>query len=188
MDGGSLKGSHIHHEKEVANIAFQVLSALSYLHTRKLVHRDLKPSNLLINSRNEVKISDFGLSVILRHTMDSCKSSDIAYMSPERISTYLYSGGLYDGYAGDIWSLGLCILQVYSGAYPFEVVLDTDWGSLVESICGTETPEAPLGASREFQDFIVGCLQRDPTKRWTTEQLLHHPFVVQNIDYCKQKN
>lgn len=119
--------------------------------------------------------------------MDSCRSSDIGYVSPERISTDQYSG-LYDGYAGDIWSLGLCILQVYLGAYPFEVVLDTDWGSLVDAICGTEPPEAPPGASREFRDFVACCLQRDPTKRWTAEQLLHHPFVVQNIDDCKQNN
>ncbi|KAJ4841826.1 Dual specificity mitogen-activated protein kinase kinase 4, partial [Turnera subulata] len=53
---------------------------------RPLVHRDIKPSNLLINSKKNVKIADFGVSRILSQTMDPCNSSvgTIAYMSPER--------------------------------------------------------------------------------------------------------
>uniref|UniRef100_A0A251SZV1 Putative death-associated protein kinase 1 n=1 Tax=Helianthus annuus TaxID=4232 RepID=A0A251SZV1_HELAN len=99
MDGGSLEGTHISHEASLADLTRQVLSGIYYLHRRKIVHRDIKPSNLLINSKKQVKIADFGT---------------IAYMSPERINTDL-NHGKYDGYAGDIWSFGVSILEFYLG-------------------------------------------------------------------------
>ncbi|KAI3455697.1 hypothetical protein Pfo_012360 [Paulownia fortunei] len=180
MDKGSLEGTHIPHEPSLSDLARQVLSGLYYLHKRKIVHRDIKPSNLLINSRRIVKIADFGVSRVLAQTMDPCNSSvgTIAYMSPERINTDL-NHGQYDGYAGDIWSLGVSILEFYLGKFPFAVGRQGDWASLMCAICMSQPPEAPASASREFRDFIACCLQRDPAKRWTAGQLLRHPFILQ---------
>lgn len=182
MDGGSLEGTHILNESSLADLSRQVLSGLYYLHRRKIVHRDIKPSNLLINSQKQVKIADFGVSRILAQTMDPCNSSvgTIAYMSPERINTDL-NHGRYDGYAGDIWSLGVSILEFYLGRFPFAVGRQGDWASLMCAICMSQPPEAPPTASREFRDFIACCLQRDPARRWTAGQLLSHPFIIQNI-------
>ncbi|PIN11785.1 Mitogen-activated protein kinase kinase (MAP2K) [Handroanthus impetiginosus] len=179
MDKGSLEGTHIPHEPSLSDLARQVLSGLYYLHKRKIVHRDIKPSNLLINSRRIVKIADFGVSRVLAQTMDPCNSSvgTIAYMSPERINTDL-NHGRYDGYAGDIWSLGVSILEFYLGKYPFGVGRQGDWASLMCAICMSQPPEAPVSASREFRDFIACCLQKDPAKRWTAGQLLRHPFIL----------
>lgn len=179
MDGGSLEGTHISHEASLADLTRQVLSGIYYLHRRKIVHRDIKPSNLLINSKKQVKIADFGVSRILAQTMDPCNSSvgTIAYMSPERINTDL-NHGKYDGYAGDIWSLGVSILEFYLGRFPFAVGRQGDWASLMCAICMSQPPEAPVTASREFRDFVSCCLQRDPARRWTAAQLLRHPFVT----------
>ncbi|XP_038694508.1 mitogen-activated protein kinase kinase 4-like [Tripterygium wilfordii] len=179
MDGGSLEATHISHEPRLANIARQVLSGIAYLHGRKIVHRDIKPSNLLINSRKNVKIADFGVSTILAQTMDPCNSSvgTIAYMSPERINTDL-NHGQYDGCAGDIWSLGVSILEFFLGRFPFAVPRGGDWASLMCAICMSRPPEAPATASREFREFIACCLQIEPGRRWTANQLLQHPFVV----------
>nr|XP_043623573.1 mitogen-activated protein kinase kinase 5 [Erigeron canadensis] len=179
MDGGSLEGTHIAYEASLADLTRQVLSGIYYLHRRKIVHRDIKPSNLLINSKKQVKIADFGVSRILAQTMDPCNSSvgTIAYMSPERINTDL-NHGKYDGYAGDIWSLGVSILEFYLGRFPFAVGRQGDWASLMCAICMSQPPEAPATASREFRDFVSRCLQRDPAQRWTAAQLLRHPFVT----------
>ncbi|KAM3267647.1 mitogen-activated protein kinase kinase 5 [Capsicum chacoense] len=181
MDKGSLEGIPIPYEAALSDLTRQVLSGLYYLHRRKIVHRDIKPSNLLINSRREVKIADFGVSRVLAQTMDPCNSSvgTIAYMSPERINTDL-NHGQYDGYAGDIWSLGVSILEFYLGRFPFAVGRQGDWASLMCAICMSQPPEAPPTASREFRDFIACCLQRDPARRWTAGQLLRHPFITQN--------
>ncbi|XP_051116010.1 mitogen-activated protein kinase kinase 5 [Andrographis paniculata] len=180
MDKGSLESIHIPQEPSLSDVARQILCGLSYLHKRKIVHRDIKPSNLLINSRGVVKIADFGVSRVLAQTMDPCNSSvgTIAYMSPERINTDL-NHGQYDGYAGDIWSLGVSILEFYLGKFPFSVGRQGDWASLMCAICMSKPPEAPATASREFRDFIACCLQRDPPRRWTAPQLLRHPFIMQ---------
>ncbi|KAB5543941.1 hypothetical protein DKX38_012053 [Salix brachista] len=179
MDNGSLEGTHINHEAYLSDVARQILNGIAYLHKRKIVHRDIKPSNLLINSQKNVKIADFGVSRILAQTMDPCNSSvgTIAYMSPERINTDL-NQGLYNGYAGDIWSLGVSILEFYLGRFPFAVGRQGDWASLMCAICMSQPPEAPASASREFRNFIACCLQREPARRWTANQLLQHPFIV----------
>ncbi|XP_077221840.1 mitogen-activated protein kinase kinase 5-like [Tasmannia lanceolata] len=180
MDGGSLDGRSLP-EPLLAEAARQILHGLVYLHSQKIVHRDIKPSNLLINGNNQVKIADFGVSRILAQTMDPCNSSvgTIAYMSPERINTDL-NQGVYDGYAGDIWSLGLSILECYMGRFPFATNgRQGDWATLMCAICYSSPPEAPPTASNEFRSFLRCCLQKDPASRWTAAQLLQHPFVLQ---------
>lgn len=181
MDRGSLEGTRLSDESSLADVTRQILSGLSYLHRRKIVHRDIKPSNLLINSRHQVKIADFGVSRILEQTMDPCNSSvgTIAYMSPERINTDL-NEGRYDGCAGDIWSVGVSILEFYLGRFPFNVGRQGDWASLMCAICMNHPPQPPATASNEFRDFIRCCLQIDPAKRWTADRLLQHPFVTPN--------
>ncbi|XP_074579747.1 mitogen-activated protein kinase kinase 5-like [Curcuma longa] len=183
MDGGSLEGCRIASEPFLAEVARQVLAGLAYLHRRRIVHRDIKPSNLLIDSGRRVKIADFGVSRILAQTMDPCNSSvgTIAYMSPERINTDL-NHGVYDGYAGDIWSFGLSILEFYLGRFPFGENLGRqgDWASLMCAICYADPPQAPPTASPDFRDFISRCLQKDPAQRLKAIQLLQHPFITNN--------
>ena len=182
MDGGSLEGRRISSEPFLADISRQILVGLSYLHRRKIVHRDIKPSNLLINSSKEVKIADFGVSRFLSQTIDpSCNSSvgTIAYMSPERINTDP-NHGKYDGYAADIWSFGLSILEFYLGIFPYPETVGKqgDWATLMCAICYSGPPVAPPTASVEFRNFISCCLQKEPARRLTAAQLLQHPFIT----------
>lgn len=76
MDGGSLANVLAQvgpiPERVLANMAFQILWGLAYLKHDKRVHRDLKPSNLLINSRGEVKVTDFGVSAELQNSIAMC--------------------------------------------------------------------------------------------------------------------
>ncbi|GJU72289.1 mitogen-activated protein kinase kinase 5-like protein [Tanacetum coccineum] len=109
MDCELLEGTHLCDESSLANLTRQILFGFYYLYRRKIVHRDIKPSNLLINSKKQVKIADFGVSQILEQTMDPCNSTvgTIAYMSRERINMDI-NQGKYDGCVGDIWSVGFC--------------------------------------------------------------------------------
>lgn len=76
MNGGSLANVLAQvgpiPERVLANMAFQILWGLAYLKHDKRVHRDLKPSNLLINSRGEVKVTDFGVSAELQNSIAMC--------------------------------------------------------------------------------------------------------------------
>ncbi|GJM87081.1 hypothetical protein PR202_ga02999 [Eleusine coracana subsp. coracana] len=181
MDGGSLEGHRIADEAFLAHVARQVLSGIAYLHRRHIVHRDIKPSNLLIDSGRRVKIADFGVGRILNQTMDPCNSSvgTIAYMSPERINTDL-NDGAYDGYAGDIWSFGLSILEFYLGRFPLGENLGKqgDWAALMVAICYSDAPQPPHTASPDFRNFISLCLQKNPARRPSAMRLLQHPFVA----------
>jgi serine/threonine protein kinase len=78
------------------------------------VHRDLKPSNLLVNSKGEVKICDFGVSVLLllRKAQALTLIGSTAYMSPERVR------GLEHGAASDVWSVGLSVAECALGVFP----------------------------------------------------------------------
>lgn len=182
MDCGSLENRHITNEPFLSHIAKQVLSGLAYLHRHRIVHRDIKPSNLLINTKHQVKIADFGVGRILACTIDPCKSSvgTVSYMSPERINTDL-NDGVYDGYAGDIWSFGLSMLEFYMGKFPYGEQLrgQEGWASLMCAICFSNPPQAPVSASDDFRSFISSCLQMEPNRRRTAQQLLQHPFITQ---------
>ncbi|GJT03619.1 mitogen-activated protein kinase kinase 5-like protein [Tanacetum coccineum] len=155
MDLGSLEKTYLCDESSLAAVTRQILSGIYYLHTLKIVHRDIKPSNLLINSKNQVKIADFGVSRILEQTTDHCTSpvGTMGYMSPERIKTDI-NKGKYDGCAGDIWSVGVSILEFYIGKFPFPVGRQESWAGLMYAICMTDPPQAPSTASTEFQDFM----------------------------------
>lgn len=181
MDLGSLDRNITFPEPALSEIAYQVLNGLSYLHSQQIVHRDIKPSNLLIKSTNtEIKIADFGVAKIMRRNLDPCLSyvGTCAYMSPERFDPDKY-GGNYDIYAGDVWSLGLTILELYLGHFPLLAVGQRpDWATLMCAICFGEDPVVPEMASEEFKDFIGCCLQKDAKKRMTVLELLNHPFVA----------
>ncbi|KAH7549445.1 hypothetical protein ACOSP7_025757 [Xanthoceras sorbifolium] len=187
MDAGNLetllRSNGTFSESKLRDVASQILKGLTYLHSLKVIHRDIKPSNLLVDRKMRVKISDFGVSKIMCRTLDACNSyvGTCAYMSPERFDPDAY-GGNYNGYAGDIWSLGLTLLELYMGHFPFlQPGQRPDWATLMCAICFGDPPGLPGGASEEFRSFIECCLQKESSKRWTAEQLLNHPFL------CKDK-
>ncbi|KAL3724850.1 hypothetical protein ACJRO7_029940 [Eucalyptus globulus] len=188
MDAGSLQtlleASGTFSEKQLAAVARHVLNGLHYLHSLKIIHRDIKPSNLLVNSAMEVKIADFGVSKIMCRTLDACNSyvGTCAYMSPERFDPDSY-GGNYDGYAGDIWSLGLTLLELYLGHFPLlGPGQRPDWATLMCAICFGEPPKSPDGSSEEFRSFVECCLQKESSKRWSVAELLNHPFIAGGKD------
>ncbi|KAJ4706871.1 putative Mitogen-activated protein kinase kinase 5 [Melia azedarach] len=187
MEGGSLfdvlrvRGNFP--EDVISGIALSVLKALQYLHGMRIIHGDIKPSNLLINGKGEVKIADFGVSRIVEGTPTPCEACMGAYMSPERVDSERWGGGAdydyYDyGFAGDVWSLGVVVLECLVGHYPLIGRGEKpDLVALICAICFGETLEMPETASPEFPSFVKNCLEKDWRKRGSVEELLAHPFV-----------
>ncbi|XP_074319542.1 mitogen-activated protein kinase kinase 9-like [Silene latifolia] len=188
MDAGSLATSlatlGTFPEKKLSDVAGKILKGLKYLHSRNIVHRDIKPANILLNSSGEVKIADFGVGRIMGRNLDPCNSyvGTCAYMSPERFDPDTY-GGFYDGYAGDIWSLGLTLMELYLGYFPILSPGERpDWATLMCAICFGDPPCLPPGrGSDEFRSFVGCCLQKEASKRWSASQLLSHPFIISNM-------
>ncbi|XP_052008248.1 dual specificity mitogen-activated protein kinase kinase 1-like isoform X1 [Xyrauchen texanus] len=117
MDGGSLdqslkKAGKIP-EQILGKVSIAVIKGLSYLREKhKIMHRDVKPSNILVNSRGEIKLCDFGVSGQLIDSMANSFVGTRSYMSPERLQGTHYS------VQSDIWSMGLSLVEMAIGRFP----------------------------------------------------------------------
>ncbi len=117
-------------EKDIINILKQLLSGLKHLHDKGVMHRDITPDNILLDEKNNVKITDFGLSAIHQDSktekeiknkqLFSAKTivGRISYASPQ-----IQKGENYD-YSCDIYSLGITILYMMSYENPILVTKD----------------------------------------------------------------
>lgn len=107
-------------EEVIAVVARRVLEGLRYQHGLGIVHRDIKPANLLVSERGEVQIADFGASRMARAPEgDEPCMGTCAYMSPERFDSEGFGGGGVGGeFAGDVWALGVALLEGYTGREP----------------------------------------------------------------------
>jgi len=182
MDAGSLaelveqhrEAGGLRDEAELRRVAEQMLRGLAYLHEQRQVHRDLKPANVLLNSQGAVKISDFGISSQLEATGELCSTfvGTTCYMSPERLRAEAYS------YSSDIWSFGLILLELASGAYPYS----TSGGAfyqLLGQIADEPAPTLPAGHfSASLRDLLRRCLDKDPTRRPTAQELLSDAWLA----------
>eukprot|EP01102_Stenamoeba_stenopodia_P016845 TRINITY_DN5934_c0_g1_i2.p1 TRINITY_DN5934_c0_g1~~TRINITY_DN5934_c0_g1_i2.p1 ORF type:complete len:330 (-),score=79.54 TRINITY_DN5934_c0_g1_i2:39-1028(-) len=166
-------------ENVLGKITDQLLRGIEYIHKElHVVHRDIKPSNLLLNSKGEVKITDFGVSGKLANTIAKAQTfvGTVTYMSPERIKAEDHASN------SDIWSLGLSILECALGYYPYRPPGSESQGltffELLEDIQTNPAPRVPTtGFSPEFADFIEKCLVKDPSKRPNATDLVDHPFL-----------
>ena len=85
------------------------------------MHRDIKPDNILMNRHGFVKVTDFGITKTYDgDETEKCKTfvGTMTYMSPERME-----GSSYD-YAGDVWSLGIMLLEIITGKFPVKETKD----------------------------------------------------------------
>jgi serine/threonine protein kinase len=116
-----IDSSRLMPERRVAKIVRKLALALQAAHTRGVVHRDLKPSNIMVNSRRELIIMDFGLAWVVgrehqRLTRVGIILGTPAYMSPEQVSGKAEALGP----CCDIYSLGVIMYELLCGRVPFE--------------------------------------------------------------------
>lgn len=168
-------------EMILALIMMQILEGLKALHLSYVVHRDVKLGNILVNSRGIVKVTDFGISKKLGDTAVVCDTfvGTTIYMSPERVLGEDYS------FAADIWSLGLCVIELASGLYPYGSVASIPM--LFDNLVNKPEPRLPPDRfTPDLCDFVARQLQRRPEQRATTIQLQAHPFILSNLFQVKE--
>ena len=195
------KSSWFNRNFVISRIAHDVLNGLDFLYDNfKIIHRDIKPSNILLNSKGLVKICDFGVS---KNTVNSIVDTFVGtstYMSPERIQ-----GGIYTT-KGDVWSLGLSIIELLTGKFPLDnrdvsykdefnninnknslMNMDGDNSlrpdgilDLLQRIVNEPSPHLPTSYSfdENLIDFVNKCCIKNPDERASIKELLKHKYIL----------
>ncbi|XP_051478768.1 serine/threonine-protein kinase 36 isoform X2 [Apus apus] len=166
-DDGSLP------EDQVQIIAAQLVSALYYLHSHRILHRDMKPQNILLGKDGVVKLCDFGFARAMSiHTMvlTSIKGTPL-YMSPELVREQPYD------HKADLWSMGCILYELFVGTPPF---YSSSIFQLIRLIV-REPIKWPEAISPVFKSFLQGLLMKDPCQRLSWPELLSHPFIAGRV-------
>ncbi|XP_065853830.1 serine/threonine-protein kinase TIO isoform X2 [Euphorbia lathyris] len=161
-------------EEQVQAIAKQLVRALHYLHSNRIIHRDMKPQNILIGAGSIVKLCDFGFAramstntVVLR----SIKGTPL-YMAPELVREQPYN------HTADLWSLGVILYELFVGQPPFYT---NSVYALIRHIV-KDPVKYPDDMSPNFKNFLKGLLNKAPQNRLTWPSLLEHPFIKETLE------
>ena len=153
---------------ELWRFIYDTASGLSYLHSCNppIIHQDIKPANILIDNSGEYCITDFGISVKTDNSdyySDNEIGGTILYMPPER-----FKAGYSAIPASDIWSLGATIYELVTGDVPFGE--EGEEGGEAQ-LKGRKVPEIKVNIPKEIKGIIYDCLNENPEKRPSAEQL-----------------
>ncbi|XP_060117926.1 serine/threonine-protein kinase 36 isoform X2 [Heteronotia binoei] len=157
-------------EEQVRDIASQLVSALYYLHSHRILHRDMKPQNILLGKGGVIKLCDFGFARAMSiHTMvlTSIKGTPL-YMSPELVEEKPYD------HTADLWSVGCILYELYVGTPPFY----TNSIFQLVSLIIKDPIKWSKNMSPHFKNFLQGLLMKDPRQRLSWPELLYHPFIA----------
>jgi len=165
--------SHLPDMPEALAIAEQVAEALKEAHTRGVIHRDIKPENIMLTTRSQVKVLDFGLAKLINDPSETSGNTatmlsvpgmvlgTVPYMSPEQVR-----GEELDART-DIFSFGIVFYELLSGRRPFEAKSTAE---LISAILMADPPPMTfsnpghLGSSAER--LIRKCLEKNPALRY----------------------
>ncbi|XP_059485343.1 ribosomal protein S6 kinase alpha-5-like isoform X2 [Neocloeon triangulifer] len=162
-------------ESEASRIMRQLVSAVSFMHSRGVVHRDLKPENLLFTNSSDnadIKIVDFGFARLKQENkpmLTPCFT--LHYAAPEVLKQAINkSSGGYDETC-DLWSLGVILYTMLSGRAPFHArSRDDSAAAVMARIKGGEfsfSADAWCHVSSAAKRVTRGLLTVDPKQRLT---------------------
>ena len=148
----------------------QLVAGVRYCHQQGIAHRDIKPENLLLDERDNLKISDFGLSNLQptnRAGLLQTVCGTPNYVAPE----VLKEKG-YDGFKADAWSCGVVLFTMLAGFHPFD---DCSLAAVADRLARGDL-RVPPDVTDGAKDVISKLLVVDPTKRMSLEETMNHPW------------
>ncbi|XBI01856.1 CBL-interacting protein kinase 24 [Triticum dicoccoides] len=158
-------------ENEARKYFQQLIDAINYCHSKGVYHRDLKPENLLLDSRGNLKVSDFGLSSLSQNGFLHTTCGTPNYVAPE-----VLSDGGYDGSAADVWSCGVILYVLMAGYLPFE---ENDLPTLYDKITAAHF-SCPDWFSQGAKSLIQRILDPNPKARITIKEMKADTWFSKN--------
>ena len=156
--------------QQALDVTYQTALALQEANHHGIVHRDIKPQNIMITPAGSIKVMDFGIartSLMESMTMTGMYMGTPQYSSPEQ------AGGDAVDIRSDIYSLGVVLYQLLTGAVPFQA--DTPQALLLRVMRGNPVPVSSLRVDlpKPLSDLVDKMLVRDPAGRFQSpEELL----------------
>ena len=177
-------------EADAANLVYQILLALTYLHSSEVnvVHRDLKLENIMVDiekygdgsSKLICKITDFGFAVALDPSgKETLALGTPTYMAPEIVSQQAYDKGV------DIWALGVTVYIMLTGMPPFRSKTGSKQ-DMYDAIVNQPLNLKPLDRYYQngtlIKNFIKKCLNRNPSARHSASVLMNDPWIKAMVE------
>ena len=133
----------------ILDLSEQMLDAVAYAHSQKIIHCDIKPENMLLFPGGVLKLTDFGIAKIAQKTVRGAGTGTIGYMAPEQAMGK-------PSFRSDVFSVGLIMYRMLSGVWP---EYPYDWpGPGITKVRKRVTPE--------FVDFLKRSIEPRPRGRF----------------------
>jgi serine/threonine protein kinase len=179
IDGETIKDllqtQGVFEPKQAAKIAREICRALMGAHAEAVIHRDLKPSNVILTSRNDAKLVDFGIAKAVGYTGETLTQVGVVIGTPFYMSPEQCLGATVDA-RSDIYSLGCTLFEMLTGSKAFES------SSPVEAISKQLSPDRTnirsrlraTGSPSSLRSIVLKCLEREPSNRYQSVSQLEH--------------
>jgi serine/threonine-protein kinase len=144
------------------DIVVQILQAARFAHRRGVIHRDLKPHNVIMDEEGRARVTDFGIARAGASDMTLTGSimGTAQYLSPEQAQGHAVSG------ASDLYSVGVILYELLTGAVPFEG--ETAVAIAFKQVSATPRPPSELnpGLAPSLDAVVLRALAKNPAERY----------------------